>query len=451
MGVCLCYHKDSQISKNASVQVENLPETDNLVFSIPNEKKYSNSAYNREFNSSSNYNENSNAFNFTFGNAQQKILITELKKSNQSKFINELIIIQKSFRKFISKKKLKELFFEKLKDISKNYDIIMQEMSPIKFFRIKIDDKIKEILSYLDIRLIDSKRKISFEEFILKFQNFPKEKIMEKINNSNIDSNSNSNSIRLKINPIIRSLSDSTDINESYWGEWNLFYQKHGFGLKIVSKDKFYLGTFIKDEIEGFGILVYNIKENFEKNNKNNNLNNNNFNYNKINSNLNYNIFNNNNKEDIYNIINNINNKVNSINNSFSENNFIEKKFSTFRIIDSKSIDGNNSKLQRSSFSSNGSNSFFEELNIKFAIYIGEFLNGETCGKGELFLPNGEYYKGEFKNNKCNGIGEYYFQNNTTYKGEFINNKIAEKGKYKYINEEFKKFRLKEKFIKLGN
>jgi hypothetical protein len=219
-------------------------------------------------------------------------------------------------------------------------------------------------------------------------------------------------------------------------------YQKHGFGLKICSKEKLYIGTFIKDEFEGFGVLIYNIKEKFPNNNisSNNNSNNNNSIYNNNNNNIDE-------KKNYINCYNNCNSKGDFINNSLSE--FIENekgKFLSFRILDSKSKEENSSRYRKSSFSSESSYCN-EEFDIQFAIYIGEFINGECNGKGELFLPNGEYYVGEFKNNKCNGYGEYHFQNNTFYRGEFINNKI--KGIGEYGQEEFKKFRLKEKFIKL--
>ena len=174
-------------------------------------------------------------------------------------------------------------------------------------------------------------------------------------------------------------------INEYYWGEWNLKFQKHGYGLKIISNEIIYFGSFINDELEGFGILIYNIKD-FEKNDINN--------YNSIENNS-------------------------SISYDFNYNNNFSSQRSKFNF---ENIDSNNNDK----FASEdlASNTIRIISKMKFTAYIGEFKNGLSEGKGELFLPNGEYYKGEFSNNKCHGKGEYHFLNKKIFKGNFLNNKI---------------------------
>lgn len=329
---------------------------------------------------------------------------------------NEVILIQKLFRKFISKKKLKALFLSKFQIHSKKNNVLMHEILPEKLFRIRFNDKIKEILNYLNINLILKGNKIfDIEEF---FSTLFSEKSIKNLHLRNL---------RLKLNPIIRFISN--EHNETYWGEWNMSFQKHGYGLKIVGKDIFYLGSFKNDEINGLGILIYNIKNKNEIINYDNKINNNNANNNSKN-------------------IDSIYDQFVQINSSDSE--LDKNRFFSYRLCNSND---SKSKREREIHSSNRmKNSSFEdssfnigEFNLDCSIYIGEFKNGFCQGKGELFLPNGEYYEGEFKKNKCNGIGEYFFKNNTVYKGEFINNEISGNGKYR--EEEFKRFRLNEKFL----
>lgn len=337
-------------------------------------------------------------------------------------FSKEILMIQKKFRIFLSKKKLEDLFLTEFKLLSKVNHIILNEISPKKFIRIKVSEKIKEIFGYLkiDIKKDLNQRLFCIENFLNQFEIFKKIKteINKKIgdhysyNKKNFYKKNLKNSkLKITLNPIIRFI--SAELNETYWGEWNLKFQKHGYGLKFVSKETIYIGSFINDEIEGFGVLIYNIKDA-----KNNILK----------------------EEKLIGSSGNIH--LNS-----GEEGLVSNRYYTFRLSNNsrdidKSIPSNGCK---SFISESSLNSFEDDSFINCSIYIGEFSKGMSQGNGELFLPNGEYFKGEFENNKCNGYGEYHFKNNKVFKGYFINNQITEKGNYYY--EDFNKSRIREKFM----
>lgn len=89
------------------------------------------------------------------------------------------------------------------------------------------------------------------------------------------------------------------------------------------------------------------------------------------------------------------------------------------------------------------SNDSIKDATNKCTIYIGEFKNGVSEGFGELFLPNGEYFKGEFKNNKCHGKGEYHYKDNKIYRGVFNNNKIEDKSLIDINDSKISMFKIK--------
>ena len=126
----------------------------------------------------------------------------------------------------MSIKKLKKLFLMEFIITSKINHVLINEILPEKFIKLKINDTIKEIFFYLDQNL--SKKLFDIERFLCKLEYFPKIKITEKIGK-----------LRLKINPIFRFF--SSEFNEYYWGEWNLSYQKHGFGIKLISNERLLL------------------------------------------------------------------------------------------------------------------------------------------------------------------------------------------------------------------
>ena len=69
-------------------------------------------------------------------------------------------------------------------------------------------------------------------------------------------------------------------------------------------------------------------------------------------------------------------------------------------------------------------------------VYIGDFVNNERCGKGEL-TTNKYNYIGDFRNNKFNGKGKIEFiEDGSIYEGQFVDNEIEGKGKYKWKNGE---------------
>ena len=79
------------------------------------------------------------------------------------------------------------------------------------------------------------------------------------------------------------------------------------------------------------------------------------------------------------------------------------------------------------------------EINVKGilkkeSVYIGEFINGERCGKGDLTTEK-YHYKGDFKNNKFDGFGVIEFLNEGhKYEGHFDENEMSGKGIYKWKN-----------------
>lgn len=159
------------------------------------------------------------------------------------RFLKEIITIQKFYRKFSTLKKLKINFQSELINKSNKDHILIDFISPQNFINTKFNDTIREIFKYFKLEF--NNNLLDIKNFLQNLDDFQYKKLDEAFNKS----------IRLDLNPIYRFI--SAPLNEYYWGEWNLSYQKHGYGLKIISDDIFYLGSFIKDELEGFGILIY--------------------------------------------------------------------------------------------------------------------------------------------------------------------------------------------------
>ena len=55
---------------------------------------------------------------------------------------------------------------------------------------------------------------------------------------------------------------------------------------------------------------------------------------------------------------------------------------------------------------------------IIIVIYIGDWKNDITKGKGKLFYVNGDIYDGDWKNNKIEGGGSYYWIDGRIYNGD---------------------------------
>ena len=66
--------------------------------------------------------------------------------------------------------------------------------------------------------------------------------------------------------------------------------------------------------------------------------------------------------------------------------------------------------------------------------YEGDYLNDIREGKGTYYCSNGDKYEGEWKNNQMEGKGIYYYQNGNRYKGEYKKGRKEGKGKYYYNN-----------------
>ena len=73
------------------------------------------------------------------------------------------------------------------------------------------------------------------------------------------------------------------------------------------------------------------------------------------------------------------------------------------------------------------------DLKTKKIHYIGEFANNKLNGKGKLdFLLDGHEYKGQFIDNEISGIGVFKWKNGDVYEGEMKAGKMQGKGKYKF-------------------
>ena len=80
--------------------------------------------------------------------------------------------------------------------------------------------------------------------------------------------------------------------------------------------------------------------------------------------------------------------------------------------------------------------------------YIGEWLNGLKHGKGTLYYKNGNIkYEGDFVKGNFEGNGKYIYENGIYYIGEWLNNLMHGKGTLYYKNGNIK---YKGDFIK-GN
>ena len=59
-------------------------------------------------------------------------------------------------------------------------------------------------------------------------------------------------------------------------------------------------------------------------------------------------------------------------------------------------------------------------------VNLGEFNGDLKCGRGVLFLTNGEYYDGQFKEDYADGEGSYHRMNGEVVKGRWNKNILIE-------------------------
>ena len=163
-----------------------------------------------------------------------------------SKFPSEKTKIELVYEK--SEVFLSEIF-PKFKEEDKNKTKI-RRIRDINFTSL-IKEKIKESFKpFLDIDLIDKYNLYNFA-IIFENQEFNALEILPKFETLE----------RNKLDPVmITNLSDPLD-TEFYWGEWNSFGKKEGFGIQLSSNCNFYFGTFKDDKMDGLGLYIFADKE----------------------------------------------------------------------------------------------------------------------------------------------------------------------------------------------
>ena len=73
---------------------------------------------------------------------------------------------------------------------------------------------------------------------------------------------------RIHLDPVmITNFSDYSDL-EYYWGDWNSYGKKEGFGISLSLEGNFYFGTFKNDEMHGLGIYAFADKGENQENKK---------------------------------------------------------------------------------------------------------------------------------------------------------------------------------------
>ena len=346
-----------------------------------------------------------------FGDEPNSVKSTRFNNFDNIK--SKIISLQKFFRNLKSLKILKKKFLEKLV-----FKLNSNETKISQIFRSNflyyINNDIKNILT--DKIGITSLETINLFYIMDNFKNIPSDKIFNDLK-----------IYKVHLEPIQLI---SKNFSEFYWGEWNLNYKKHGFGILVTSKEDFYLGTFKDNNIDGVGLLIINNKniptENPPKfNGKREDSNSSTNKVNTEKTNIYSNIISSNlknysektNFED-----KNINDLKPNHENSLEINKNYQSKISDFS---RKMINFMNNPSDKNNIDENS------EINkLTCDIYIGEFKRGVAEGYGRLFSRNGEWYIGYFKNNKKDGEGEIHFSDGSFYIGNFKYNNIEGEGKY---------------------
>ena len=162
---------------------------------------------------------------------------------------------------------------------------------------------------------------------------------------------------RFNLDPVmISNLANPSDF-EFYWGQWNSYGKKEGFGMKIFLNGNFYFGTFKDDEMHGLGLYVFADKGENEENKQIS-------------------------KE------------------KFKDNVYYSKQFFDLekrRIDRSKKNDdfANNFKIQLQKFREN-----LKDNNLNYFLYLGEFVSNKFHGIGDIYHYKTGKFSGKFDSNK---------------------------------------------------
>jgi hypothetical protein len=189
--------------------------------------------------------------------------------------IEKIIIIQKIFRKYLIKIKIREILRKKISAINpENNDINIISILTYDQLLSRVS---KNILKYISKKLSVEVEKLKFEdfnEFYLNFFSFTKKD--SKKSNSKLKSNSNSdfncNSANgFLIDPILIKMERNT--KEIYCGHIGISLRKNGFGINLTSEGDLYIGNFKNGKFQGKGIYLFNsVMKNIFLLNKRNNL-----------------------------------------------------------------------------------------------------------------------------------------------------------------------------------
>jgi len=320
----------------------------------------------------------------------------ERKESEISYDKNKIIKIQKIFKSFSSRKKIKKIIEE---NRFSPQNIPGTEITEIEFSKIlnpnceeiekslgsflkKINSKENEILStirndnFTNVNNISCGNSLSDQN-----QNLIN---LNKTNNNQLTYNN----IPLKFYRI------SYPDNSLYEGYYNYKWQKHGFGSLITKNDtnsnndyKKITGYFQNDEIKGFCRIIYLSSGDY---------------YEGYFDGLNFSGY----------------GEFTSAGGLKYKGNFLNglKEGKGEEIFEENFL-----------FSGNFKNDLKNGEGIykwnDGAIYSGNFINDNIEGIGKLTLPNKSLYIGEWVDNRIEGIGIYFFENNMIYLGEYKNEK----------------------------
>ena len=89
---------------------------------------------------------------------------------------------------------------------------------------------------------------------------------------------------------------------------------------------------------------------------------------------------------------------------------------------DNEVLDNNSNEINNSIMN--------KEIEYDDGRYLGQVVNGKAEGKGIYYWNNGNRYEGDFKNGKREGKGIYYYNDGNRYEGDFKNDKKEGKGIY---------------------
>jgi hypothetical protein len=143
--------------------------------------------------------------------------------------------------------------FPKSKEEVKNKSII-RRISDFNFTSLIKDEIRNSIKPFLDFNIIEKYNIYNFA-VIFNDSDFNALEILSKFNNLE----------RMKLDPVMITNSlDNSDI-EFYWGEWNSYGKKEGFGIRLSSNGNFYFGIFKNDKMEGLGLFAFADKETYEE------------------------------------------------------------------------------------------------------------------------------------------------------------------------------------------